>query len=348
MSALIGPWARARAPLRIGFAGGGTDLSPYCDIHGGAVLNATLGLYAYAHLSQSPTNGLIFEAAELEQRFEHSLVSEVPMGDTAMLHRGVYNRMVREFNDGIPLRVYMRTVVDVPAGSGLGGSSTLIVAMISAYCQYLGLYLGKLQIAQLALDIERRELGLAGGRQDQFAAAFGGLNFLEFEADNHVIVNPLELKPEIIRELEASIVLYYTGQSRASGTIIKEQQANLLGIQPMAIEAMHILKREAYEMKKALLEGDIANVAEIMNRGWAAKKATANGVSNPEIEKILDIASHCGAKAGKVSGAGGGGFVMILIPPERRFELVKVLQDQRGTCLPCVFNAQGVVSWNSL
>ncbi len=339
---------RARAPLRLGFAGGGTDLSPFCDEFGGCVMNATVSLYAYAHLVPNDEGRLVFEAAEHGQRFEAEATPQVSLNPGTLLHCGVYNRMVSQFNGGKPLAVNVRTTVDVPAGSGLGGSSALVVALVEAFRLYMGLALGEYEIARLAFEIEREDLEIAGGKQDQYATAFGGFNFMEFGADNRVIINPLRIKASVIQELEASLVLYFTGRSRSSSQVIKTQQAEISKKTSKSIEAMKALKTEAVEMKEALLMGNLDNIAAIMNRGWLAKKATAETVSNEEIERILDLSLSSGGLAGKVSGAGGGGFLLLLANPFERHRVIEALSKESGQLLSAVFTHEGVCSWRQL
>ena len=340
-------FVRARAPLRLGFAGGGTDLSPFCDLYGGYVMNATVSLYAYAHLQPRGDGKLRFEAAEQKLVYEGAAVAETPLAREALLHRGVYNRMVRDFNNGEPLSVTVRTTVDVPAGSGMGGSSALVVALIESYRRYLNLPLGEYDLARLAHDIERNDLKLAGGKQDQYASAFGGFNFMEFYDNSRVIVNPLRLREATIHELEASLVLYYTGTSRSSAAIIETQTDRVASLDVEALDGMQALKREAVEMKEALITDNLSACAKTLNRGWAAKKTTASKVSNSEIERILKLALDNGAVAGKVSGAGGGGFVLILCDPAERQRTVDVLFDEPGRLLPCNFTDKGAMSWSS-
>jgi len=336
---------RARSPLRLGFAGGGTDLSPFCDEFGGLVMNATVSLYAYAHLSPNREAKIVFDAAEQGDRVEFPLAASVPVDPGTRLHCGVYNRVVREFNDGSPLAVTVRTTVDVPAGSGMGGSSALVVALVEAFRSYLNLPLGEYDVARLAYEIEREDLGIAGGRQDQYSAAFGGFNFMEFYANNRVIINPLRIKSTLVQELEASLILYYTGRARKSADVIEAQQTHIARRDRDSIDATLALKREAVEMKEAFLTGRLKAVADAMQRGWAAKKSTSAEVSNLEIERILNLALANGGLAGKVSGAGGGGVLLLLANPWERYRLVDILEKQGGRLLPAVFTAEGVTSW---
>jgi D-glycero-alpha-D-manno-heptose-7-phosphate kinase len=340
---------RSRAPLRLGLAGGGTDLSPYCDTYGGAILNATIDLYAYAVLENRTDNKCVFIATDGDIT---ETVDADPqnwsLSDPLVLHKAVYKRIVSDFRGGIPFPCTLTTFCEAPPGSGLGSSSTLVVAMLKAFTEYLGLPLGEYDVAQLAFDIERVDAGLAGGRQDQYAATFGGFNFMEFHENNRVIVNPLRVKNWILSELESSIVLFYTGVSRASADIISEQTKNI-SAPPAAdskpIAAMHELKEDAYAMKEAILKGDIPRFAEIMNKSWIAKRKTAASISNSRIDGLFDAATSAGALAGKVSGAGGGGFINFIVDPAKRMQVIKRLSQEEGQVMTCSFTKRGTEGW---
>jgi D-glycero-alpha-D-manno-heptose-7-phosphate kinase len=336
---------RARAPLRLGLAGGGTDLSPFCDLYGGYVLNATVNLYAYTHIEPRDDGQVRIFARDIGEIFEGNADSIIdPVGRLA-LHKAVYNRVIRQFNDGRPLSLRMVTHCDAAPGSGLGSSSTLVVSMIKAYIEWLRLPLGEYDVARLAFEIERRELGMSGGRQDQYAATFGGFNFMEFYADERVIVNPLRIKNWILSELEASLVLYYSGVSRLSATIIDQQVRNVEERNAAPIEAMKELKDEALTMKEAILKGDFSSFGTNLGKAWEAKKRTAEGVTNSEIDGIFAVAMDAGAIAGKISGAGGGGFIMFAVDPTRRPDVVRALNDTRGQVIPCHFTKHGTEGW---
>src|SRR6478609_8139454 len=245
---------RSKAPLRIGLAGGGTDVSPYCDLYGGAILNATVSLYAYANIESIDENAIILHAIDRkeEQRFEWN--TKLPIDGKLDLLKGVYNHIQETY--GFPAKGFrLSTYVDAPAGSGLGTSSTLVVAIIGAFTEMLRLPLGEYDMAHYAYDIERSDLKLAGGKQDQYAATFGGVNFMEFYEGDQVIVNPLRIKQQILNELENNLVLYFTSTSRESATIIKEQVNNVNAKNEKSIEAMHQLKEQAKMMKEAMLKG---------------------------------------------------------------------------------------------
>ncbi|MDE2370332.1 MAG: dehydrogenase [Burkholderiales bacterium] len=336
---------RARAPLRLGLAGGGTDVSPFCDQHGGYVLNAAIDKYAYAMLDPLPEGRIEMVAADQNQSHAGAAVAELELTEPLRLHKGVYNRIVRDFRGGEPLPVRLTTFSEAPAGSGLGSSSTLVVAIIKAFVEYLNLPLGEYEIARLAYQIERIDVGLAGGRQDQYSATFGGFNFMEFYADERVVVNPLRIKNWILTELEASLVLYFTGVSRQSAAIIDEQRKNVEAKSQTSLDASFALKREAVSMKESILKGDFDALAESMRSGWLWKKQLASQITNPQIDETYETACRHGALAGKVSGAGGGGFMFFLVEPRRRVDVMRALQALGGQVGGCHFSKHGTEGW---
>ncbi len=337
---------RARAPLRLGLAGGGTDLSPYSEDFGGAVLNCTIDRYAYAFLAPRDDGMLVFEAKDLRKRE----VFEGPAGVSRSLldlHRGVYQRMIRDYNDGRPIPLTVTTTVDAPMGSGLGASSALVVALVDAFRTLLDAPLGPYEVANLAVDIERSDLKLAGGKQDQYAAAFGGMNYIEFLTNSRVVVNPLRVPNWVRSELETSLVIAFSGQSRSSADIISRQTAEMVAKSTEALEALHQLKADAGEMKRLLLTGQILQMAELLNHSWLAKKRTATGVSNSFIDELYMLACSHGALGGKVSGAGGGGFMMLVCKPEDRLELIEVLGQAGAAAGPVKLTETGCETWRS-
>jgi D-glycero-alpha-D-manno-heptose-7-phosphate kinase len=337
----------ARAPLRIGLAGGGTDVDPYASLHGGCVLNATINRYAYTFLSYSG-NGLInIEAQDRgltwSGRFDE--LDSVPLG--LQLHRAAIIRMASMARIEKFPAIRISTLADAPVGSGLGTSSTVVVSIIQALSEILNVPLGEYDLARIAFQVERVDCGLSGGGQDQYAAAFGGVNFMEFYAKDRVLVNPLRIRDSTLCDLESSLVLYFTGVSRQSAEIIDTQRANVLNNNVAAIEAMHQVKAQAIAMKQALLLGSISELAESMRFGWMAKKQMAANVSNSAIDDVYDQALRHGAIAGKVSGAGGGGFMMFLVQPAKRFSVIRFLETQGGQVFPCGFSKRGAISWRS-
>lgn len=328
-----------RAPLRLGLAGGGTDVSPYTETFGGLVVNATIDRFAYCKIEDSKDNtsfnaidqGVITEMAGKNQ-------SQLP------LHAAVYARMIKEFNNSADLSLTVSTFTDSPVGAGLGASSTLVVSMIKAFDKYLSANLDNYEIARLAYSIEREDCGLSGGRQDQYSATFGGFNEMVFSGSDKTEVKPLNLSAGFVAELEASLLLFYTGVSRESAKIIDDQSKSLQG-NGASLEAMHNLKLEAQKMKAALLKEDIAAVAESLVLGWQNKKKTSATVSNSTLDEIHGDAISAGALAGKVSGAGGGGFMLFLAPIEKRKAVVDALNKHSGIVSNCHFTDKGAQSW---
>ncbi|HEY4063412.1 MAG TPA: dehydrogenase [Puia sp.] len=338
---------RSKAPLRIGLAGGGTDVSPYSDTYGGAILNATLSLYAHATIEPLTENVIIVQGLDRkeEERYEGGAgLAALPITGKLDLLKGVYNRIRKEY--GLPATGFrLSTFVDAPAGSGLGTSSTLVVAIIGAFTEMLRLPLGEYDIAHLAYDIERKDLQMAGGKQDQYAATFGGVNYMEFYGDDNVIVNPLRVKQQYLFELENNLLLYYTATSRESAKIIEKQSRNVVDKKEKSIEAMHQLKHQARLMKEAILKGRIHEIGEILDFGFRQKQMMAEGISNPFIDDIYEQAKKAGATGGKISGAGGGGFMTFYCPAISKYRVMEVLSRLGGHCQPYQFTGHGLTTW---
>ncbi|WP_336514306.1 dehydrogenase [Pollutibacter soli] len=336
---------RSKAPLRIGLAGGGTDVSPYCDLYGGAILNASISLFATAHIETLNEPVVIFEAADRNESETYPKKDSLPLTGKLDLLKGVYNRIQKDY--GISQTGFrLTTHVDAPAGSGLGTSSTLVVAIIGAFVEMLKLPLGEYDIAHYAYDIERRDLQLAGGRQDQYAATFGGVNFMEFYADDKVIVNPLRIKSQYLQELENNLLLYYTDSSRESAMIIKEQQLNVEKKDSQSVDAMHMLKEQSRRMKEALLTGKLEQIGEILDFGFRQKRMMAKNISNSRIENIYSAAINAGATGGKISGAGGGGFMIFYCPGTKRYTVMDALRTFGGEIKPYTFSKSGLATWS--
>lgn len=335
---------RSKAPLRLGFAGGGSDVSPYCDRYGGAILNATINMFAYATIEPTAAGRIVLNAVDRGERLSLEAAESLETTGELALLKGVYNRVVREFS-GAPLSFELTTYVDAPPGSGLGSSSTLVVSVLGAFAAWLRLPLGEYDLAHLAWEIERQDLAMAGGRQDQYAATFGGFNFMEFAANDKVIVNPLRIKQDSLNELEFKILLYYTGTSRLSSRIIENQVQNVSRGDAKGLEATHKLKEQATMMKEAILKGRFDEIGEILSYGWKYKKEMAEGISNPLIDEIYETAINAGATGGKISGAGGGGFMMFYCPGNSRYRVIEALQPFGGEFRRFRFEPNGHQSW---
>lgn len=346
---------RSRAPLRIGFAGGGTDLPSYSNQFGGTVFNATIGMYAYCTIIPTDDNRIKIYAYDNENDLDTESVPYLRIDNdyTLILHKGIYNRIVKDYNNGKPLSFVMSTSNDAPIGSGLGTSSTMVVAILECYNRWLGLGLNDYQKAKLAYEIEREDLQLAGGKQDHYTAVFGGFNLMEFKTDGSVIVNSLRLDKSRVNELECSILLYYCGTSRKSAdiqkklanNIIKDQVTNTSDKTLITINAMKNLKQFAYDMKDYVLVGDFEGFSNCLKEGWENKKKTSSIVSNNELEEIINYALENGAESVKVSGAGGGGFLILYCKPINRQKLIYAMEKLSGKIYTAKFSKTGVESW---
>jgi D-glycero-alpha-D-manno-heptose-7-phosphate kinase len=335
---------RSKAPLRIGLAGGGTDVSPYCDEFGGAILNTTLSLHAHASIELNEGQKIILHSLDKSEEQSYDWATALPINGALDLLKGVYNRIQKDYpfeQRGFTLSTY----VDAPAGSGLGTSSTLVVAIIGAFVEMLKLPLGDYDIAHYAYEIERNDLQLAGGRQDQYAATFGGFNFMEFSGQDKVIVNPLRIRQDYLNELENNLVLYFTNTCRESAAIIKEQQKNVLDKNEKSIDAMHQLKEQAKMMKEALLVGKLNTIGEILDYGFQQKKNMAANISNSHMEEVYTAAKKAGATGGKISGAGGGGFMIFYCPANTRYRVIETLLTFGGQVRPYQFTQHGLTTW---
>ena len=336
---------RSKAPLRIGLAGGGTDVSPYSDLYGGAILNATISLSAYATIEPLTENKIIVQALDRDEVQVYDFLTELPIDGKLDLLKGVYNRIQKDYP--VPLPGFrLSTFVDAPAGSGLGTSSTLVVAILGVFAEMLKLTLRDYTLAHYAYAIERIDLRLAGGKQDQYAATFGGVNFMEFYAADKVIVNPLRIKPEFLHELENNLVLYFTATSRESAAIITEQVKNVNQKNEKSIEAMHQLKEQALMMKESLLTGRLDAIGEILDFGFQQKRKMAANISNENIEEIYSAAKKAGATGGKISGAGGGGFMIFYCPGNTRYAVIKTLNTFGGKVRKYSFTDFGLTTWS--
>jgi len=332
---------RSRSPLRISFGGGGTDVSPYCDERGGAVLSATIDRYAFATVA--PGDELItVESLDYDISVAYALDEAFVYDGQLDLAKAVIDRFRNDYglSGGMAIRLHN----DAPPGSGLGSSSAICIALAGALAMHLGVTLDPYRLAELAYRIEREDAGIRGGRQDQYASAFGGFNFIEFERGG-AVVNPLRLRPEALYELEYSLVFAYVGGQHFSSHIIERQVGNFERRETGAVEAMDRLKELAYDMKRALLLGDVPAFGRLLDEGWQAKKRMADGISNDRIDAVYEAAREAGARGGKVSGAGGGGYMFFVVDPDRRFAVQDALQRHGAEPVRFAFTQEGMRAW---
>ncbi|NOT35168.1 MAG: GHMP kinase [Candidatus Eisenbacteria bacterium] len=331
-------YVRAKAPLRLSFCGGGTDVSPYPEEHGGMVLSATINQYAYASLRPRRDSRTTIASLDYDVVAKYDHPKRLKLDGNLDLIKAV----VREFKPKTGLDLWVHS--DAPPGSGLGSSSTLCVALIGALAEWKRKSLTSYEVAELAYRIERVDMKLAGGRQDQYAAAFGGFNFIEFGRDA-TVVNPLRVPTHVLRELEYRLLLCYMGQTRQSANIIQRQTASYRSGHKRTVNALHHLKRETLEMKKALLLGDVDGMGELLHEAWEAKKKLDEGISTSRVDKLYQLARREGAIGGKMPGAGGGGYFMLLTRFDRKHRVAAVLEKNGGQVVPIQFERRGLMTW---
>ncbi|MBF7066880.1 dehydrogenase [Campylobacter volucris] len=333
---------RSQTPLRLGLAGGGTDINLYSDKYTGYVLNATISLYIHCTLVPRDDAKIIFDSADngicVEYKSDICLKNDGKLD----LYKLIYNRLIKDYIKK-PLSFSLYTYSDVPSGSGLGGSSTLVVGIIKAFVEWFNLPLGEYDIAKLAYEIEREDMGIVGGAQDQYAATFGGFNFMEFYENKRVIVNPLRIKNWIASELEARTLLYFTNITREAKDI-EEHKKGRLGDEN-SLNAMHAIKQDALDMKEALFRANFDRIANILGKSWKSKKIISEIVSNDELERIYHLAMENGAYSGKTSGAGAGGFMFFMVDPTKKYRLKQILNKEQGYVQEFYFTKEGAKSW---
>lgn len=339
---------RSKSPLRLGIGGGGTDVSPYSELYGGAVLNATIDMFSYCTIEMTSGSNLVeFKSLDLDKKLTFNSMPFFDLSGDLILHKATYNRIIKDFNNGEPLSICVTTHSDAPPGSGLGSSSTMIVTMLAAYRKLLGLSLGEYDLAHLAYEIERIDCDMSGGKQDQYAATFGGFNFIEFFDNDRVIVNPLRIRNRVVNELEHRMMLFFTGVSRDSSKIIKEQieAASSPKGECSSLKSMHKMKEFAFKMKEALLKEDIVSLVDNFSKSWLEKKKTSGSITNEYIDNLTETLLACGVESLKISGAGGGGFIVLFIEPSKRYKLISLLEPYDGYIQPFHFYEKGVEAW---
>ena len=329
---------RSRAPLRLGMAGGGTDVEPYASRKGGVVFNATINKYAYCTITPIKESKMSVTSVDYG-RFEASLDGgPLPLDGNMDLIKAVTNH----FGIKEGFRMFLQS--EAPPGSGLGGSSTVMVAVISAVAEWLDLNMTNHEAANLAYVLEREDIGLKGGKQDQYAAVFGGFNLMRFRSDG-VDVNCVRVKDDTVNELQYRSVLCYTGTTRESANIIDSQVKSFK--KGSNEEALDHTKRIAEDMASALEKGDVQSTGELLDEGWRNKKMFSDKISNPLIDKLYDTAKASGAIGGKVSGAGGGGFMYFICDYDRKYTVSKELAKCGARITDFMFEPKGVRSWRN-
>lgn len=329
---------RSRAPLRLSFSGGGTDVSPYVEEVGGAVLSCTIDKFAYATLAPAPHKEVRIQSLDFDTVVRYQLDEELRYDGRMDLVKAVLKR----FGSSAGIDIFLHT--DAPPGSGLGASSTVVVTLLGALKDWLRRPMDNYEIADLAYQIERQELQIQGGRQDQYSATFGGFNFIEFHRDS-TVVNPLRIRPKTLHELEYHLMLCYTGRTRLSAHLIETQVERYRQRQPDALEGLHSLKRITYEMKDKLLQDKLYDFAELLDAAAQAKKKMNPGVTDEHIEEFYRVARQHGAIGGKILGAGGGGYLLLFCQFHRKHIVAEQLQRLGGQIVDFRFEQGGLQTW---
>jgi D-glycero-alpha-D-manno-heptose-7-phosphate kinase len=331
---------RSKAPLRISFAGGGTDVPPYPEEMGGVVLSATIDKYAYGSLRLRQDKTITVKSLDYDIVAKYRVDDEFEYDGELDLVKAVLDNMCSDNNQGLDFFMHS----DAPPGSGLGSSSTVVVALIGLLRHWQRLPLTNYEIAELAYRIERIQLGIEGGMQDQYAAVFGGFNFIEFGA-SAVIVNPLRIDRDIVNELEYNLLLCYTGKTRLSANIINTQVENYVRREGEVLAAMEELKSITLEMKAALLQGRLNEFGHLLHEAWKNKKKMAKQITTSNIDNLYETARKHGALGGKILGAGGGGYLMLYCPFDQKHIIAEELERLGGQVVEFTFDYHGLQSW---
>lgn len=331
---------RAKVPLRISFAGGGTDVPPFPQQEGGCVLNATINRYAYGTLRPRQDRRICIESLDFGVSVSYSVEDKIIYDGKLDLVKAAISKFNDNDSPGFDLFLHS----DAPPGSGLGASSAMMVALVGLLKEFKNLPLTDYEIADLAYVIERKELGIQGGLQDQYSAAFGGFNYIEFLPDR-VVVNPLKVSPDVINELQYNLLICYTGRSRLSAGIIEDQVKRYERREVETLRALRGLKRLTIEMKNALLRRRLDEFGALLHEEWQYKKKMSPKISNPELDGLYEIARQHGAIGGKISGAGGGGYMMLYCQFERKHNLAKKLRDLGCIITDSAFEVSGLQVW---
>jgi D-glycero-alpha-D-manno-heptose-7-phosphate kinase len=334
----------ARAPLRISLGGGGTDLPAYYEQFGGMVVSTTIDKYVYVHIKRNGIGDAQITSADYQTFYRHHLGAPLDWEGDLALPRAV----LHEF--GLDRSVVIFVASEVPPGTGLGSSSAVAVALVKAVSTYLGRPVSRQRMAEIACDVELRKLKAPIGKQDQFAAAFGGMNAITFEREG-VTVEPIRAAPETLERLEKQLMLFFTGTARNSTTILREQQRASADRGGRTVEGLHRIKEAGLACRRCLESGDVEGIGELLHEGWQEKRRLASGITNTAIDESYEVARHEGALGGKITGAGGGGFLLIHCPESRQEAVTSALELRGLRRMDFHFERQGVaatgVQWDA-
>ncbi len=331
---------RAKAPLRISFSGGGTDVPPFPELEGGCVLSTTINRYAYGTLQPRSDGNISVQSLDFGISVTYNQDDKLAYDGKLDLVKAAIRKFVSTEHRGFDLLLHS----DAPPGSGLGASSAMMVVLVGLLKEFKYLPLTDYEIADLACVIEREELGIQGGLQDQYAAAFGGFNYIEFLSDR-IVVNPLKVSPDVINELQYNLLLCYTGMMHLSGHIIQDQVDRYERREETTMQALRELKTLTIQMKNALLRRELDNFGELLHREWQFKRSLSSRISNPQLDSLYETAREHGALGGKITGAGGGGYMLLYCPIKRKHGVVTKLKEQGCTIIDVSLEPMGLQTW---
>ena len=335
---------RAKSPLRISFVGGGTDLPSYYEKKGGAVLSSTINKFTYATLAPRSDGEVSLGSLDFDLTVKYHLAERPIFDGTLDLLKAAVARLCKpdEVKEGFDLYVES----DAPAGSGLGGSSSLTTAVVGTLLDLTRQRLSDYEIAETVFQIEREDLAITGGKQDMYAAVFGGFNLIEFSKEK-IVVNPLRIDRRVLNDLEYHLMLCYTGRTRVSAGLVAKQEANFLEGREETVDGMAFLHNHVYEMRDALLHGRIGDFAEGLHVSWQNKLRMNPNVTDGKINELYELARKAGAVGGKLLGAGGGGYLLLFCPiPAQRLVREK-LEAVGGQFTDFAFDKAGLQTWQS-
>jgi len=302
-----------RSPVRISFGGGGTDLPGYYEQFGGAVLSATINKYFYTVLGKRADGRVQVISSDLRV-FEtwHDISTKNLEGSTLEIPLAV----LKEVNCDVAVDLFLAS--EIPPGTGLGSSASVCVNILKTLTTYIQRPLSKDDLADRAFHIARHVLKKQVGKQDEYAAAFGGLNYISFDPDGSTRVEPVEQNPALVRELESNLMLFFTGAAHNSWAILQEQETSTRRHIGNTVEALHEVKALGAQMRDALLRGELHSFGKLLHEGWQAKRRVSSRISTPRIDELYSLAIQHGAFGGKITGAGGGGFLLLYCEAERQ------------------------------
>ncbi len=331
---------RAKAPLRISFAGGGTDVAPFPALEGGCVLSATIDRYAWGTLRPRNDGAICINSLDFDMSLQYSSRRELKLDGNMDLAKAAIHKLAGAEDQGFDLFLHS----DAPPGSGLGSSSAMMVALVGLLKEWRSMSLTDYQVAELAYDVERNDLGIQGGMQDQYAAAFGGVNFIEFQGER-VTVNSLKLHRDILNEMEYNLLLCDTGKVRLSSSIIAHQVERYERHEQESVDALRELKRLTMQMKDQLLRREWDDFAKLLHEEWQQKKRMSDRISNPELDDLYDLARAEGAIGGKITGAGGGGFMLLWCGFGRKHRVADALRARGCDVSEVALEPHGLQTW---